>query len=571
MANAPSSFWNSPHSLSNLRLLRTIVWLITICAGLLQAWAARFILSPDASNYLDIASAYLRGDWKNAVNAYWSPFFSWLLALCFEVFRPNPYWESTVLHLLNFVGLLAALLTFEFFFRAFLHLRRQSLLAGEVADDLPELAWWALGYALFLSTSLLVLTVAVTTPDVWVAVWTYLVAGLLLRIRTVGGSPYLFAALGFALACAYFTKTFYFPMSFVFLITSWLCAGNPRKTAKHAIFGFAVFLLVAGPWVAALSHAKGRLTFGDTGKMNFAMMIDNIPRPAEWQGENGTGTPKHTVRQLLDKPRLYEFATPIGGSYPPGYDWSYWMDGVRPHFSLSGFLRVLRQSAGTFIQIWLLQVECSVALLAFFFMWDRQSGWTGTLFREWYLWTPPLIACLAYAIVHVEPRLVAPFVLLFWIAGFSSLLSSAVDIPRRAAIALVLAVVAVIGLRVAKSSASNLVAALARQEHVNWQIAQGLRQMGLRRGDKVSGLALDHQVNWARLAGVTIVSEMPLGEEEAFRALTPEEQLKVLQLMAGTGAKVLVTAQPPLCAVDQDWIPLGNSGFYAHRLPSPKG
>ncbi len=134
------------------------------------------------------------------------------------MFRPHPYWESTVLHLLNFVGLLAALLTFEFFFRAFLRLRRQPLLAGEAADDLPELAWWALGYALFLSTSLLVLTVAVTTPDVWVAVWTYLVAGLLLRIRIVSGSPYLFAALGFVLACAYFTKTFYFPMSFVFLL-----------------------------------------------------------------------------------------------------------------------------------------------------------------------------------------------------------------------------------------------------------------------------------------------------------------------------------------------------------------
>jgi hypothetical protein len=96
-------------------MIRGIFWLVTICAGFLQAWASRFWISPDGINYLDIASAYLRGDWNHAVNAYWSPLFSWLLALCFWVFRPSPYWESTLLHLLNFVGLLLALRSFEFF------------------------------------------------------------------------------------------------------------------------------------------------------------------------------------------------------------------------------------------------------------------------------------------------------------------------------------------------------------------------------------------------------------------------------------------------------------------------
>jgi hypothetical protein len=39
-------------------------------------------------------------------------------------------------------------------------------------------------------------------------------------------------------------------------------------------------------------------------------------------------------------------------------------------------------------------------------------------------------------------------------------------------------------------------------------------------------------------------------------------------LLAGTGATVLVTADPPFCAVDQNWIPLGNTGYYARRLPA---
>lgn len=550
----------------NLHLLRIVVWLVTIGVGFVQAWASRFFLSPDASNYLDIASAYLRGDWKNAVNAYWSPFFSWLLALSFGVFRPSPYWDSTILHLLNFAGLLVSLWAFEFFFCAFLRLRALSRGSESAEAPLPALAWWAFGYALFLSTSLLVLTVINTTPDVWVAVWTYLAMGLLLRIRMAGGNPYLFAALGFVLGCAYFTKAFYFPMSFVFLITAWLCAGNPRKTARYAFFGFAAFLLFAGPWVAVLSRAKDRFTFGDTGKMNFAMMIDQIPRPALWRGENATGTPKHPVRLLLSKPLVYEFATPISGTYPPGYDWSYWMDGVRPHFSLSGFVRVLRQSAGTFFQIWLLQIECSVALLAFFLAWHRPPSWIRVFFREWYLWAPPLIACLAYAIVHVEPRLVAPFVLLCWVVGFFSLLVAA-EVPQSVALALALAVLSITGLRIAKSAVSDIVAILSKQQNVDWEVAEGLKALGLQSHNRVSVLSLPGDIHWARSAGLTIVSEIPLGEEAAFWATDAAGKERVFQVLAETGARMVVTKNPPPGATKEGWVPLSRTGYYAYRLP----
>lgn len=548
--------------------LRISVWSIAISAGFLEVWAQRFWLSPDATSYLGIATAYLHGDWTSAIDGYWSPFFSWLLAVSFWLFHPNPYWESTSLHLLNFLALLVSLLTFEFFFRAFLRLRNQVSSTIQENEKLPDLGWWALGYGLFLSTSLLVLTASVTTPDVWLSAWTYLIVGLLLRIRISGGSPYLFAALGFALACAYLTKAFYFPLSFAFLITAWLCAGNPKRTVKHAILGCAVFFLVAGPWVAALSRAKGRLTFGDAGAMNFAMMIDELPRPAAWHGENGTGTPKHPVRQLLSQPHVFEYARPVSESRPLSFDWSYWMEGIRPHFRLIGLLKVLRQSAGTFFLILLIQIECAVGLLALLFLSNPQSGWRRLLFREWYLWAPPLIACLAYAVVHVEPRLVAPFVLLCWIACFSCALSATINIPRRFALAVVFAVLAVIGLRVAKYSVSNLLAAFAKQENVDWQVSQSLRQMGLHPGDKVSGLGLTWRVNWARLAGLTVISEIPFGDEKAYWTATPEEKLKVLQLLAGTGATVLVTADPPFCAIDEGWIPLGDTGFYARRLPA---
>src|SRR6266436_6436899 len=85
----------------SLRLLRAVFWAIAIVTGFLQTWMARFSVTSDGICYLDIASAYLRGDWHNALNSYWSPFFSWLLALAMGIFHPAPYWESTLLHFVN--------------------------------------------------------------------------------------------------------------------------------------------------------------------------------------------------------------------------------------------------------------------------------------------------------------------------------------------------------------------------------------------------------------------------------------------------------------------------------------
>jgi hypothetical protein len=547
--------------------LRLLAWSAAVCAGFLEVWAARFWLSPDGNTYLDIASSYLRADWKNAVNAYWSPLFSWLLAFCLAIFHPSSYWESTLLHLLNFVAFLLSLLTFEFFFRAFLRARKQFAWAMRENEDLSETGWWVLGYGLFFSTSLFVLPLNITTPDICVAVWTFLVAGLILRISTSSGSPALFALLGLTLACAYLTKSFYFPMSFVFLLTAWLASGAPRKTLKHAVIALAIFILVAGPWVFVVSRAKHRLTFGDVGKLAFAITVDQIQQSFFWQGENQTGIPQHPVRQLLTKPRLYEFATPVAGTYPPSYDPSYWMEGAKPHFSLTGQLRVFRQSAGTIFKCLVDQIEYIVGLLFLLFLLDDPK-WPTRLRQQWFLWLPPLLACLSYSLVLVEGRYIAPFLLLIWIAAFSFAASSTPALSSRNALALALAILSVTTLRAAKFTASDFLTVLAKRENADFEIAEGLHVLGIQPGDKAASMARMADVHWARLAGIKIVSEIPLGEENVFWTASASEKAKVFNALARTGAKVLVTKNAPPSAVLEGWIPLAETGFYAYRLIS---
>jgi hypothetical protein len=149
---------------------------------------------------------------------------------------------------------------------------------------------------------------------------------------------------------------------------------------------------------------------------------------------------------------------------------------------------------------------------------------------------------------------VAPFLPLLWLAAFSSLLGAATHVSRRAAIAVVLAAVSVTGLRVAKSAVSDIVVGIFTRQNTDGAVAKELRGLGVMPGDRVSGLSRVAEAHWARLAGVKIVSEIPLGEEGIFWSAPPEEKRRVFRVFAATGATVVVTRTPPIDATEEGWI-----------------
>jgi hypothetical protein len=358
-------------------------------------------------------------------------------------------------------------------------------------------------------------------------------------------------------------------LSFVILLTAWLATGDLRKSLPKILFATLVFSALSGPFVFALSRATHRLTFGETGRANYFMYTAPVLQGAFWQGENDTGLPKHPTRELLQRPRLYEFGTPFNASYPPYYAWSYWMDGTASRFYLRGQLVTLRQGAGTFYEISEDQAIFSVGLLILAFAVGDWRIYLSSLAKLWYAWLPSLLACFAYSIVHTEHRLVAPFLLILWTASFVAISTSSMLGGRRLLSVVALAMCFLTCVRVAKSAVSEALAlrsSPAARENVDWEVAQGLHAMGILPGDKVAGIVIMGKAHWARLAGVKVVAEIPLGEELTFWTADSDLRRKIIDIFAGTGARAIITEAPPACADTTDWKQLPGTDYYVYQL-----
>ncbi|QQR52800.1 hypothetical protein IPG36_01610 [bacterium] len=89
---------------SGIELLLALYALI----GLGRLPAFRYQINPDGVAYIDLARLYADGQWWTAINAYWSPMFSWLLAPLIAI-GLNPLIAGKLVQLGGGAGLLVAM------------------------------------------------------------------------------------------------------------------------------------------------------------------------------------------------------------------------------------------------------------------------------------------------------------------------------------------------------------------------------------------------------------------------------------------------------------------------------
>lgn len=546
---------------------RRLCWSAAIITALAQALAYRHQLTADGMSYLDIARSCSQGNWHALVNAYWSPLYPLLLGIVFRIVKPSPGLEVPLAHLINFGVFVLSFAAFEFLLKMLIRVQRKEGTSTDGREPIPEWALWALGDSLCAWSALLFIQLGGVYPDLCVVALIYLAAGLLLRIRADQGGWIACACLGTVLGTAYLAKTAMFPLAFVFLGCGLFAVKSLRKAVALTTIAIVFFMIVGGPFVLALSRSKARFTYGDVGKIAYAEFVDGATHTIHWQGgPSGAGIPIHPTRVIFDHPTIFEFAAPIGGSYPPWYDPSYWYDGIVTKIRLGNQLRAVRYTIEEYVGIvaymgGLLVGFLGTALLA------RQHGpvWRDAL-RNWVVWVPALAALGLYGLVYVESRYVAGFFVLVWVALFAGLRLPRTEVAQLQIKYLTIATVLMLSVGIAWLAGRSAYRAVHPEPFVNLLVAEGLHNEGIRPGDAVASIGDSLNGYWAHLAGARIVAEIPLTEIAGFAEADANRQIKVMSVFSRVGAKAVVIDRTPPANAPAGWQRIGGTNYFVYDL-----
>ena len=586
IATAPAR--ESTPRTDTLRWLRHALRALAVAMGAVHTVVAMLeqSMNEDGISYLDLGDAYFNGDWSAVVNGIWSPAYAWVIALTVRVLEPSIAWEFPAVQLANFGIYVVALFCFEHFWNR-LTLRYYGDAAGaEPVARFPPAVWLALGYSLFIWSALDLIHLWSVSPDMGVAAVVYLAAGRLLGSSAQPASVRSAFALGLLLGFGYLVKAALLPLGIVAAaLAAAAMRGAPRRRA--AAFGAALagMLVVGGPLIAALSWSAGELTMGDVGRFTYLKHVNEMPYP-DYHGalDRLAGTPANPPRRVFDDPPIYEFAEPVGGTYPMAYDPGYWTAGLEPAVSASGQVRALVTNAMAYFDLFVRAQGGFLALVVLLFLLrKREHAQASLLGGEAVLALWSLAAFGMYSLVHVLPRYIAPFVVLLWGALLARLRFSAEPLGAKLAalggVLLVgfvwvnLAVLHLDGVRRVtgftplSESAAQPDAEAAPAHHADHvAIAAELGRLGLRDGDRIGFIGYSYTEYWARLARLKIVAEIHAHETRRFWEAPPADRTRALAAFARAGAVAVVAEPFPHESPPPGWEPVGDSGYLVRRV-----
>jgi len=546
-------------------------WCLVLVLGLLSVWGRRNDIRPDRISYIEIGWAAARGGLQQLVNAYWSPLYPFLLSLVFRLFHPPAQWDFSVAHFLNFAIYAASFAAYGLFLKE-LNAQREAP-SEPVGKYLPisarTIRVW--GAVFFVWASYFWLGPVWVTPDLCVAVIVYLATALLLRIRGGRGNWLVFVGLGMLLGLGYLAKAGMFPLAFVFLFSAFclsrVAGRSYLATTLYTLLAAVLFAGIAFPFVKALSVAKGRATFGDAGRINYAEFVNRATRSVHWQGEPyGTGTPLHPSRRIFSDPDTFEFSAPVAGSYPPWYDPSYWYDGTKPHFSIRDQAWALFRASNMYLKIFSKSGALWVVAVAIAVVRRKVFGWGTASPGASLVFLPSAAALAMYSLVLVEFRYVAPFALMLLMWTFSRMKFATAAGPlllRRFYLVIILAP----ALAIAWGAARDLYDTVRNKPYEHWVVAQRLHEMGISPGTDVGYIGTGLDAYWAHVAGVRIIVEIPDEQQPRFFGAGAARQQQVLDAFSAAGAKAVLTRNPAAANLGSGWRPIPSTRHFIWQPP----
>jgi hypothetical protein len=213
----------------------------------------------DEISYVNIAHAYVTGQWGSAINGYWSPLYSWLMTP-FLLFGSTPLYDV-------YVSKIVSLIIGFFTFISVRNLSRTFRMDRMVERSI----------LISLIPVILYFSLILNTPDL------LLVCVLIYYLSIIFNAEYSNSLIngvlcGFIGAVAYLTKSFAFPffvVTFLLFNLRFHFKGlkiEKRKVLKNLVLGFLVFFVVSGLWVGTISEKYGKLTISTAGEYNQAQI-----------------------------------------------------------------------------------------------------------------------------------------------------------------------------------------------------------------------------------------------------------------------------------------------------------
>lgn len=546
-----------PLTLLNLRL-RIWFFLLAFIIGFIHAWILRFTVDFDGMANLEIADELFNGNWKAIFYSYWSPLYPIIIGFFLNLFKPIAYWESTTVHFVNFFIYLIAFFCFDFFLKQLTQSNRKK------EEVLPEWAILALGYSLFIWSSMNLITLSRIMSDMSSAAVLYLVFGLLLKIKSGKTSWMTFIFFGIVLGLFYMSKISMIPLILIFLFCSFFAMFNFKSALPRVITSFLIFVLIISPFVFLLSKSKGYFTVGDAGKLNYAeeVMEEITICPTSKSRIAQFKNLVHPVRKTLDRPAVFEYSTPFKVTYPPYYDPSYWWQGLKLNFNLQGQLRSLLRSAKVYCDLF---TQMQIILLAFFILFFISYRSWSSLVDKWILILPPLIAMFMCSLIHVEFRYIGAYVAIFLLGLFSALkLPDSKEIKKL--VSCVIGIIVFFMIITSVFSLDLLDNFKNKAAYNEWIVSEELKKVGIGKADKVAVIPGECDIWWARLAKVHIIAEVSLEDKDLFWDSSDVVRSKVLQAFKNAGAKIVIAEEPPSDAVNEGWKKIKDTVFYFYVL-----
>lgn len=244
----------------NWDLMLVLILFLVLASIFFKYYQYQAGFGSDTISYINIAKAYASGNWVDAINAYWSPLYSWLMTP-FLLFGSTPLYA---LYVSKIVSLIIGFFTIIGVRRLYLKFEMDILVNRIFLFSLiPVIIYFSL---------------SINTPDLLVVLILVYYLSFIFDVKYPNKLVYGVLC-GFCGSLAYLTKSylfFFFIIHFLFFNFFYLFKFSNKekkqKLFKNLILGFTVFFVISGLWIGSISDKYGKLTISTAGEYNYAIM-----------------------------------------------------------------------------------------------------------------------------------------------------------------------------------------------------------------------------------------------------------------------------------------------------------